>query len=103
MTDAKTTGVATLKTQTYEIGYSYDVEIDGELCDCTGDIVTDLSNECVKSCENNEGEWEQILFYLINEEGDPNIPYEEISNLTWEYSRKIDRRTQEYKEYRIAA
>jgi hypothetical protein len=100
MTDAKTTDVATFKFHTYEIGFSYNTEIDGELCDCTGEIITYLSNEGKKSCENDEREWEQHLFYLINEEGDPNIPYEEISNLTWEYSRKIDRRT---KEYRSAA
>ena len=96
-----TTGVTTTKGfYRYEIGFSYNTEIDGELCDCTGEIITYLSNEGVRSCENDEREWEQILSYLVCEEGDPNIPYEEISNLTWEYSRKIDRRT---KEYRSAA
>jgi hypothetical protein len=86
-------------TQTYEIGFSYNVEIDGEPCDYSGEIVTDFTTEHVKGCEKDKTgeEWEQTLSYFVCEEGNRFIPHEEISNLTWEYSRKIDRRTQEYR------
>ena len=89
-----------IDTQTYEIGFSYDCEEDGETVDYAMETFKDLTNENVKELEKDETgeEWMRLVSYLVNEEETTNIQQEEISNLTWEYSRKIDRRTQEYKE-----
>ena len=89
-----------IDTQTYKIGFSWNFEEDGETCAYTMETLTDLTTDHAKELENDKTgeEWMRLVSYLVNEEGIPDIQQEEISNLTWEYSRKIDRRTKEYKE-----
>ena len=79
-----------IDTQTYEIGFSYDYEEDGETCEYTTETLTDLTTDYVKELDKDKTgeEWKQLLSYLVNEEGIPDIPHEEISNLTWEYTNK---------------
>ena len=91
--------LSTLKYHPYEIGFSYEYEVDGEPCEDTGEIICDFTDAQVKLGEDSRGEWDNILTYLISEYGDECIPHEEISNLTWEYARKIDKRTKEGRDY----
>jgi hypothetical protein len=112
MTTATTT-TTTKGAHLYEIGFSYQREVDGELCDFTGEITTTLMDEVVSSCEKeveesptgmSHHEWDSYTAFVITEHGSSNgYNYDDMENITWENSRKIDGRTQEYREYWSAA
>ena len=95
------------KTDTHVIGFSYQREEDGELCDFTGEITTTLMDEVVSSCEKeveesptgmSHHEWDATTCRVLCEKGTHNsYDVDDMENITWEYTRKIDGRTQEYR------
>ena len=111
MTKTKTT--TTKGAHLYEIGFSYQREEDGEVCDFTGEITTTLMDEVVSSCEKDleesptgmsHHEWDATTYWVLCEKGTRNsYDVDDMENITWEYTSKIDKRTKEYKDYRSAA
>jgi hypothetical protein len=101
----------------YEIGFSYQREEDGELCDFTGEITTTLMDEVVKECDaeledtydryligNTQHQWDATTYWVLCEKGTQNsYDVDDMENIIWEYTSKIDKRTKQYKEYRSAA
>ena len=103
------------KTHTHIIGFSYQREEDGELCDFTGEISTALDEDWIKTCDEevntnkpfsmygSQYEWnatvERVLEHLDDDELS-YLHYADMENITWDYTNKIDKRT---KEYRSAA
>ena len=100
------------KTDTHIIGFSYQREEDGELSDFTGEIFTYLEKDWVKTCDEevntnkpfsnygSQWEWDATIDRVIQHRNEDDYYfgiYEEMENITWEYTNKIDKRSEEYR------
>jgi hypothetical protein len=92
--------------KTHIIGFSYQREEDGELCDFTGEIATNLDEDWIKTCDEelvqsrktlpcgSQWEWDGTVDRVIQHSKEDNYYYgiyEEMENLTWDYTEKIVR------------
>ena len=97
-------------THNYIIGFSYQREEDGELCDFISSVPSSISDWQIREIEKNIKEneyvgglrdfsiheelWEPYLNISIDVCGIDTSGWE---NITWEYTSKIDKRTKEYR------
>ena len=93
------------KTHTHIIGFSYQLEEDGELCDFTGEIATSLDEDWIKTCDEevntnkpfsmygSQWEWDGTVERVIQHSDEDNYYFgifNEMENLTWDYTQKIE-------------
>ena len=93
------------KTHTHIIGFSYDLEVDGELCDFSGEISTYLDEDWIKTCDEDletskryspcgwQEEWDGTLERVIQHSDEDNYYFQifnEMESLTWDYTQKIE-------------
>ena len=97
------------KTHNYIIGFSYQREEDGELCDFISSVpssildwqiseieknIKEVDNKGLRDCNIDEEEWAPYLHISIDDYGIDTSGWE---NITWEYTNKIDKRSEEYR------